>query len=70
MTVWLAVLVLLLLQASVNTDRPEQPLVETPDFLQGIPAFTSDSHGNDGIEIPAKRYLEEMKVLQINTSHY
>lgn len=53
MKVWLTVLVLILLHACGNQHRPEQPLVETPDLLHGIAAFTSDSLVNVVIEIPA-----------------
>jgi inorganic pyrophosphatase len=53
MKVWLTVLVLILLHACGNPHRPEQPLVETPDFLHGIAAFTPDSLVNVVIEIPA-----------------
>ena len=53
MKVWLTVLVLILLHACGNPHRPEQPVVETTDFLHGIAAFTSDSLVNVVIEIPA-----------------
>jgi inorganic pyrophosphatase len=53
MKVWLAVLVFILLHACCNTERPEQPVIETPDFLHGIATFTSDSLVNVVIEIPA-----------------
>jgi inorganic pyrophosphatase len=53
MKVWLTVLVLILLHVCCNPNRPEQPVVETTDFLHGIAAFTFDSLVNVVIEISA-----------------
>lgn len=53
MKVWLKILVLILLHACGNPDKPEQPAFKPTDFLRGIAAFTSDSLTNVVIEIPA-----------------
>jgi inorganic pyrophosphatase len=53
MKVWLTILVLILLHACGNPDKPEQPAFEPTGFLHDIAAFTSDSFVNVVIEIPA-----------------